>query len=336
MTVRVAAIDLGTVTARLLLAEVDRESCGIRELGRHLRMTHLGEGLFATGAIGEAAIARERAACRDFLATIDAVGRQDGRPFEKVVAVATSAMRDAHNGGEVCGALRDLGLHVEIIDGLREAQLSFYGTLSGFSVESEGGRTMPAEGPVLTVDVGGGSTELVLGSVGKHEQGERGACPRILKLRSFDTGSRRVTDRFLHSDPPTAEEMASADRWLARQMRQFFEQPDTKPGKVIAVAGTATSVVSVRDRMRDYDPWKVHGATVTRDELDTVLDELAGMPLSRRRLCTGLEPARASVILGGLMALRAVLRLADRDAFTVSETDILQGIALDAVCPFAP
>ncbi|MDR1013882.1 MAG: phosphatase [Coriobacteriales bacterium] len=330
MTVRVAAIDLGTVTARLLLAEVDGEGGGIRELGRFLRITHLGEGLLATGSIGEAALARELAACRDFLAEMDAVSRRDGRPFERTVAVATSAMRDARNASEVCGALRGLGLHVEVIDGLREARLSFLGTLSGFP--AEGGPSMPTDGPVLTIDVGGGSTELVLGSV---ETGKEGARPRILKGRSFDTGSRRVTDRFLKSDPPTAEEMASADRWLVQQMQGYFEGSDAAPRKAIAVAGTATSAVSVRDGTAEYDPWKVHGATVTQGELDAVLDALAGMPLSRRRRCTGLEPGRAPVILGGLMALRTVLRLADMEAFTVSETDILQGIALDAVCPFA-
>jgi exopolyphosphatase/guanosine-5'-triphosphate,3'-diphosphate pyrophosphatase len=360
---RLAAVDLGTVTARLLIADVaggpGAEDGRIHELERHMRITHLGEGLERTGLIGAAAIERERAACADFLAAIKAVGCRDGRPVERVVAVATSAMRDARNSGEVRGALAAAGLEVEVISGRREAQLSFLGTLSGFCADGvhdaggmRGGRAASGardgratrdgqaahaahalgdgqaahavrDGQaVLVVDVGGGSTELICGVAS--------ASPAILTEHSFDIGSRRMTDRFLAADPPSAEGIAQAAAWARQEMQGFFAALEQKPQSLIAVAGTATTAVTVRDGMTEYDPWKVHGARVTAGELDKMLNELAELDLARRSRCAGLEPARAPVIVGGLITLRTVLALSGLGSFTVSETDILHGILLDA------
>jgi exopolyphosphatase/guanosine-5'-triphosphate,3'-diphosphate pyrophosphatase len=317
VSARLAAVDLGTVTARLLIADVDSE--GIHELERHMRITHLGEDLDKTGRIGAAAIDRERAACAEFLEAIDAVGHSDGRPVERVLAVATSAMRDAANSHEVLDALASVGLAVEVISGSREACLSFLGTLSGFCTDEV------TDGvPVLSVDVGGGSTELILGVV------EGSGRPRILKEHSFDIGSRRVTDRFLRSDPPSDDEIECARAWAEQTTCGYFAGLEPKPQLMIAVAGTATSVVSVRDKMVSYDPWKVHGACVAVGQLNKVLNKLAELDLGRRRHCVGLEPGRASVIVGGLITLQAVLKQTGLGSFTVSETDILQGILLDA------
>jgi exopolyphosphatase/guanosine-5'-triphosphate,3'-diphosphate pyrophosphatase len=347
VTTRLAAIDLGTVTSRLLIADVTDD--GICELERHMRITHLGEGLSETGVIGAAAIERERAACRDFLAAIRAVEQREGRAVERVIAVATSAMRDARNSDEVCDALAEEGLEVEVITGIREARLSFSGTLSGFSddgVLSGGGgdgvlsrddgpgRGAPCNAsagkrqatgrPVLTVDVGGGSTDLICGVI----EGSR--KPHILSEHSFNIGSRRLTDRFLAGDPPSVEDMSRADTWVRDQMREYFTSLEQRPELMIAVAGTATSVVSVRDRLAQYDPWKVHGSRVSAAELDKVLYYLAKLDLSHRARCVGLEPGRAPVILGGLITLRVVQELVGLDSFVASETDILQGILLDA------
>jgi exopolyphosphatase/guanosine-5'-triphosphate,3'-diphosphate pyrophosphatase len=343
---RLAAVDLGTVTARLLIADVeDGPGAGggrIHELERHMRITHLGEGLERTGLIGAAAIERERAACADFLAAIKAAEHRDGRPVERVVAVATSAMRDARNSDEVRDTLAAAGLEVEVISGRREAQLSFLGTLSGFCADGahdardgqaahaahtagDGQAACGATGDgqaVLVVDVGGGSTELICGVAS--------ASPAILAEHSFDIGSRRMTDRFLSTDPPSAEDIAQAAAWAEQEMRGFLAALEQKPQSLIAVAGTATTVVTVRDRMAEYDPWKVHGARVAAGEFDKVLNELAELDLARRSRCVGLEPARAPVIVGGLITLRTVLALSGLDSFTVSETDILHGILLEA------
>jgi exopolyphosphatase/guanosine-5'-triphosphate,3'-diphosphate pyrophosphatase len=317
MSTRLAAIDLGTVTARLLVADVD--SSGIVELERGMRITHLGEDLAKTGMIGGSAIEREVAACREFLAAVEAWGRRDGRPVDGVVTMATSAMRDARNSRDVCDALSAIGLDVEIISGGREARLSFTGTISGFLDDT----AMKGQ-PVLTADVGGGSTELILGMVDNARE------PHILKARSFDIGSRRVTDRFLRDDPPSATGVARAIAWTKDEMRGYFADLTHSPRAMIAVAGTAVSAVSVREAMEDYDPWKVHASTVTMAELDKVLYELAKLDLAARKAHIGLEPERASVIVGGLLVLHVVLELVGLDSFTVSETDILHGMLLDA------
>ncbi|MDR2587341.1 MAG: hypothetical protein LBC23_03655 [Coriobacteriales bacterium] len=340
---RLAAIDLGTVTARLLIADVEgcgpesEPACepangytrGVHELERHMRITHLGEGLYDTGRISAAAIERERAACAAFLETIRAVGQRGERPVERVLAVATSAMREATNSDEVLDALSSLGLAVEVIPGAREAQLSFLGTVSGFAASGAlAGQT------VLTVDVGGGSTELICGHVedGRIEDlhAESHLAAHILKQHSFLIGCRRVTDRFLGSDPPSPHELARAGLWLRDEMRGYFDALSQWPSIALAVAGTATTVVSVRDAMGEYDPARVHGAKVSAAELDEVLGRLAALPLARRLGQIGLEPERASVIIGGLLVLQAVLELADLEHFTVSETDILHGILLAA------
>jgi exopolyphosphatase/guanosine-5'-triphosphate,3'-diphosphate pyrophosphatase len=345
LSVRLAAIDLGTVTARLLIADVDdaksegvtkgastnrgESAVGggehgvyrgrIRELERRMKITHLGDELYATGGIGDAAIAREIAACEEFKAAIKAIEGRDGHPVEVTLAVATSAMRDAHNSDEVLDALLNAGVEVEIIAGRREAELSFRGALSGFA-----GDSALKERVILSVDVGGGSTEVILGML------EDGGRSRVFSECSFDIGSRRVTDRFFKSDPPTPEELSTARAWIHAEMAPYFARLTVRPQILIAVAGTATTAVTVRDAMVDYDPWKIHGSRVTRGELNKVLNELAKLELDKRRACVGLEPERASVIVGGLLVLQAIRELVGLEVFVVSETDILQGILLDA------
>jgi exopolyphosphatase/guanosine-5'-triphosphate,3'-diphosphate pyrophosphatase len=338
---RLAAIDLGTVTARLLIA--DAYDGVLSELLRQASITHLGDGLAQTDAISATAIEREVKSCSQFLRTIREMEQGQGGPIE-VVAVATSAMRDASNSGEVLAALRAIGLEVQVIDGGREAELSFLGTVSGFS---------GLETPVLCLDVGGGSTELVLGecqtgrpapslalspvlpavpSSGQYPgQPAPGMSRRttILKAQSFNIGSRRVTDRFLASDPPTALELSAAADWVKSEMAAFFASLWPLPRTAVAVAGTATTALTVRDGISDYHPAKVHGKTISVTELQNMLDKLANIGLEQRRHCVGLDPQRAEVIVGGLLVLVAALRLAGLDGFTVSETDILQGMLLD-------
>ncbi|MDR1184859.1 MAG: hypothetical protein LBK67_08690 [Coriobacteriales bacterium] len=348
---RLAAIDLGTVTARMLIADVDVGEMGstaannsssnsssssygvetrsgrygrIRELERHMRITHLGEGLDETGMIGASAIAREVAACRDFNAAIEAIERRDNCSVDAVMAVATSAMRDARNSDEVLDALRGVGIDVEVIAGVREAELSFRGALSGFI-----GDDAFSDRSLLGVDVGGGSTEIILGTINGVNKSDANQ-PRVLLEHSFNIGSRRVTDRFLYSDPPTSEELSRARTWIRDEMAPCFKSFEIRPQILIAVAGTASTTVSVRDAMVDYDPWKVHGSQVTRDELNEVVNELAKEGIAQRRSHVGLEPGRASVIVGGLVVLQTVLELTGLNSFIASETDILQGILLDA------
>ena len=304
---RYAAIDIGTVTCRMLV--VDADESGLRELTREYAITNLGEGVDATGELKPEAIDRVVRAIDGFLAVRDSLSTPD-HPVVRTVAVATSAARDARNAADFAARLRERGIELSVIPGSREAALSF----SGASIDFSGERLM-------VVDVGGGSTEVVMG-VG-------GAEP--LCAHSFNVGCRRVTERFLASDPPAPEELAQARAWIREQMASWFADQAKEAAsleRVIAVAGTATTVVSIRERMETYDSSRVHKARVSRRDLLEVYERLAALPLSERMQVVGLDPKRAPVMVAGLLILLEVLDFAGIDAFTVSETDILHGITL--------
>lgn len=304
---RYAAIDIGTVTCRMLVVDVGES--GLHELTREYVITNLGEGVDATGELKPEAIDRVVRAIDGFLAVRDSLSTPD-HPVVRTVAVATSAARDARNAAEFAARLRERGIELSVIPGSREAALSF----SGASIDFSGERLM-------VVDVGGGSTEVVMGTGGAEP----------LCAHSFNVGCRRVTEKFLASDPPAPEELARARAWIREQMASWFADQAKEAAdleRVVAVAGTATTVVSIRDRMETYDSSRVHKARVSRQELLEVYERLAALPLSARKNVVGLDPKRAPVMVAGLLILLEVLDFAGVDAFTVSETDILHGITL--------
>ena len=304
---RYAAIDIGTVTCRMLV--VDADESGLRELTREYAITNLGEGVDATGELKPEAIDRVVRAIDGFLAVRDSLSTPD-HPVVRTVAVATSAARDARNAADFAARLRERGIELSVIPGSREAALSF----SGASIDFPGERLM-------VVDVGGGSTEVVMGTGGAEP----------LCAHSFNVGCRRVTEKFLASDPPALEELARARAWIREQMASWFADQTKEAAlleRVVAVAGTATTVVSIRERMETYDSSRVHKALVSRQDLLEVYERLAVLPLSERMQVVGLDPKRAPVMVVGLLILLEVLDFAGIDAFTVSETDILHGITL--------
>ncbi len=304
---RLAAIDIGTVTTRLLIADVADE--GIVEVGRSTDITHLGEGLTATGRLSDGAMRR----VGDVIARYDQTMRELG--VEHFQALATSASRDADNSEEFTALLASRGITPRIIEGSREAELAFLGA----TAERYG------EG-MLVVDCGGGSTELVMGSV-------RGEGParetRIDAARSIDVGSRRMTELFLRSDPPTRNEIAEARGWAADELRGYFDRLDERPLQMIGVAGTATSLVAIRLEMAQYDPTVVHGFELSGADIADEVESLAALTLDRRRRVVGLHPGRAEVIVAGALIFETVLALAGLDRMVVSEHDILYGILLD-------
>ena len=304
---RYAAIDIGTVTCRMLVVDVGES--GLHELTREYAITNLGEGVDATGELKPEAMERVVRAIDGFLAVRDSLSTPD-HPVVRTVAVATSAARDARNAAEFAARLRERGIELSVIPGSREAALSF----SGASIDFSGERLM-------VVDVGGGSTEVVMGTGGAEP-----VC-----AHSFNVGCRRVTEKFLASDPPAPEELVRARAWIREQMASWFADQAKEAAsleRVVAVAGTATTVVSIRDRMETYDSSRVHKARVSRQELLEVYERLAALPLSARKKVVGLDPKRAPVMVAGLLILLEVLDFAGVDAFTVSETDILHGITL--------
>lgn len=308
---RYAAIDIGTVTCRMLVADIDEEGL-LRELDREYAITNLGEGVDASGVLRPEAMSRVLDAVARYQEVLSGFERS-GRPVQ-VTAVATSAARDARNAGEFERLLAERGIELAVIPGSREAALSFAGASCDFLGER-----------LLVVDIGGGSTEVVAGRAGGDP----------VRARSFDIGCRRVTEKFLASDPPSDCELERARQWTREGMRPLFEELRASGfflDRLVAVAGTATTVVAVRERMRVYDTARVHKALVTRTDLDAVSERLQSVALSERERIVGLDPGRAPVIVAGMVILQTVLDLAGVDSFTVSESDILHGIVLDAAC----
>jgi exopolyphosphatase/guanosine-5'-triphosphate,3'-diphosphate pyrophosphatase len=301
---RYAAIDIGTVTTRLLVADAGPD--GVRELSRRSVITHLGDGWTGTGLLSREAIERVAEAVRSFVAEARALGATD------IFGVATSASRDAGNSGEFLDALEAAGMRPQIIAGTTEAQLSFLGATYGRDGEG-----------ILVVDIGGGSTELVVGDV--DEDGEID----IEAARSIDIGAKRVTELYLHGDPPARHELDAANAFITEELRPYFAALRSRPRELVAVAGTATSLAAIDLELEEYDASRVHGYVLGAHALADMREMLATMTLESRRAVTGLEPARAGVIVAGALILETVLALAGLDSTLVSEQDILYGMVLD-------
>ena len=243
---RIAAFDIGTVTCRLLLAEV--ENGALVELERRCAITNLGIGVDKTGVLQDDAIQRVVAKIAEYIDIVDSY-KDDKHPDIPIVAVGTSASRDARNSADLVSKLREMGVELSVIEGSREAALSFRGASRGYEGEN-----------LLVADIGGGSTEVVLGVGGK--------APR--QSHSFNIGCRRVTERFYASDPPSEEECAAARVWARKQFAPYFDDA-RKSGiaidRIVAVAGTATSVVSMQKKMKVYDSTQVDGSEVSLETL---------------------------------------------------------------------
>lgn len=301
---RRAAIDIGTVTTRLLVADV--VGCEVTEVERSTVVTHLGEGLHDTGRLSEAAIGRVAAAMVGF----DSIMQRTG--FDEVVVVATSAARDAENADDLRSRLP---VAPGVISGALEARLSFTGAT--YAIDDD---------DILVIDLGGGSTELVFGSSrtvgGRHEVS-------IEAARSFDVGSRRVRDMFLLSDPPMYPEAELAGAWVAEELRPFFTGLRTRPRTAVALAGTGTTLSAIKQGLAVYDPGLVHGSQLSGGDIAGMLEDLARLPLAERRNVVGMDPERADVIVAGALILQTVLALAGVDSTVVSEHDILYGLVLE-------
>lgn len=303
---RYAAIDIGTVTCRLLIADVN--DTGIEVVHRGYGITNLGEGVDASSYLKPEAMERVAKQIRYFLDTVTTFEKA-GRQIP-VVAMATSAARDATNSEDFINLIASLGVELNVISGVEEASLSFKGVSSDFPDEN-----------LFVVDVGGGSTELSLGY----------SADEPFKSHSYNTGCRRVTERFLHNDPPTDAELSKARAWIIDCIKSYFElqENDFSIDRMIAVAGTATSIVSIHKHMEVYDSSLVHKTVVSRGVLNEVYDNLRSLTLDERKQVIGLDPGRAGVIVAGLLILDTVMELSAKTDLTVSESDILQGIILD-------
>jgi exopolyphosphatase/guanosine-5'-triphosphate,3'-diphosphate pyrophosphatase len=311
--VRVAVVDIGTNSTRLLIADV--EDGRIAERDRRTRVTLLGAGVDATGALAPDARERVLAVLDEYAAAIEAAGC-DAR-----TAVLTSAVRDAANGPQFTAEVaRRYGLETRTLDGDAEAALTFLcATADRDPLDATAERDPDGATATLVIDVGGGSTELVVGGVGR---------PPDFHV-STQAGVVRQTERHLHDDPPAPAQLQA----LAAEVRALFAAAVPAPVRraaqlAIAVAGTATSCAAIAQALEPYDPARVHGYVLEVGELELLLARLAQLPLARRRDVTGLHPDRAPTIVAGIVILLEALRTFGLDRCEVSEHDILWGAAL--------
>ena len=300
---RVAAADIGTNSTRLLIADVGSDG-SVAELGRVLEITRLGEGVDSSGSLGEAPMGR----VTDTLTRYAAHARE--LSAERSLAVATSAVRDAANRDDLLARVRASGFEPRLLTGEQEAATTFAGVCS----RAPGGEAVAADG-TLVVDVGGGSTELVLGAAGG-----------VAWSRSLQAGCVRMTERVLGEDVVGHTDLAACAAVIRGLLEVVPDEVVMATRRAIAVAGTATTLAAIQHG--GYDAEEVHGARITREETRALERRLAAMTLEERRTVPGLEPARAPVIVAGLVVLGSVLDRFGLAEAIVSERDILHGAAL--------
>jgi exopolyphosphatase/guanosine-5'-triphosphate,3'-diphosphate pyrophosphatase len=301
---RVAGIDCGTNSIRLLVA--DAADGQLVDVVREMRIVRLGAGVDRTGSLAPEAIERTRVALVDYAATIRA------HDTARVRMVATSATRDAANRDTFVGMVRDvLGVAPEVISGAEEAALSFAGAVD---------RLPGVTGPVLVADIGGGSTELVLG--------DRTVSPD-LRSHSMDVGCVRMTERHLHNDPPTRQQIAAVvDDVNAAVAAAAADVPLDGSMTLVGVAGTVTTMTAIVLGLRQYDPAAIHGSTLSAGQVHDVAAQLLAMTHKERAALLVMHPGRVDVIGGGALVLRTLVDAIGAAEVVVSEHDILDGIAL--------
>ncbi|MFE2957225.1 Ppx/GppA phosphatase family protein [Nocardia tengchongensis] len=313
---RIAAIDCGTNSIRLLIADATHDDAGaprLTDVHREMRIVRLGQGVDATGALNPEAIERTRVALRDYVDLMLKYG------VTRVRMVATSATRDASNRedfftmtGEELGRVV-AGAQAEVITGDEEARLSFAGAV---------GELSSAAGPFVVVDLGGGSTEVVLGDANG-----------VQSAYSADIGCVRITERCLHGNPPTREEVAAARFFASERLAQAFGVvPVERAHTWVGVAGTMTTIAAVALDLPEYDSERVHLTRLPLSELRAVCDRLIGMNHDQRAALGPMHPGRVDVIGGGAVVAEVLAdelaRRAGIGELIVSEHDILDGIAL--------
>jgi exopolyphosphatase / guanosine-5'-triphosphate,3'-diphosphate pyrophosphatase len=307
---RVAAFDCGTNSLRLLVADLDAERGEMTELVREMRIVRVGQGVDRTGRITAESMARTFAALDEYAALVAEHGATEIR------FCATSAVRDADNATEFMDGVRQrLGVEPEVLDGDAEARASFAGATRVLH---------DVDDPVLVLDIGGGSTELILGTISAD------GAATVEAAHSLDIGSVRLTERHLHDDPPTAEQVAA----LCADVDAALDGCRVDPARartVVGVAGSVTTVAAAALRLPAYDRERIHLVRLDRDVVHDAVADLVAMSVADRRALGFMHPGRADVIGAGALILDRVLHRTTVAELTVSESDILDGIAWSVV-----
>lgn len=313
---RLASLDLGTNSTRLLVADCD--GLVTETVDRRMVITRLGEGVDETHRLSPVAVERTEAAISGFAEAV--------KPLAPVAvaAAATSALRDCVNGEKFLDLAEGMiGSRPRILSGEEEARMSFLGAVSDLA-----GLVPGEQGSVLVFDIGGGSTELIIGDYPGAVSGEE----LDLALRSVEVGCVRMTERFLRtSDPPSPLAVGRMESFVVARLKPVIEMllRDREPALAVGLAGTVTTVSGVNLGLKEYDTDRIHHSRLTREEVERVFVSLAGVSIDERKRLMGLEPGRADIIVGGMAVLRVLMDIAGLDEILVSEKDILDGLVID-------
>ena len=315
MTKRVAAIDCGTNSLRLLIADVDVAGHRLADVERRMEIVRLGQGVDATGMLAPEALERTLRALADYAREIRDAG------VSAVRMVATSATRDASNAAEFSsGVQRTLGIAPEVITGREEARLSFAGATAELAGAGDGAGLHP-DPPYLVVDIGGGSTEFVLGG----NEAVQGADPAAI---SVDIGCVRLTERYLHADPPTPGQIAAATAAIDRALDDVATAIAVKDARtLVGLAGSVTTVTAIALGLPRYDSSRTHHARISAEAVAAVTEQLLGQTHEQRAAIGSLHPGRVDVIGAGALVLDRVMQRFGFTEMVTSEHDILDGIA---------
>jgi len=318
MTCRVAAVDCGTNSLRLLVADVDVNGAKITDVARRMEIVRLGQGVDRTGRLAPEALARTTDVLRDYASIIA------GSAARAVRMVATSATRDASNTADFTRQVKEiLGVAPEVLTGSQEAVLSFAGATTELAA---GCGSAHFRGPFLVVDIGGGSTEFVLGaaaSAGTDQPDER-AVQEI----SVNIGYVRMTERHMSGDPPTAAELAAATTDIDAALDAVADAVPVRQARtLIGLAGSVTTVAAIAMGLSGYDAARIHHSRVSAGDVHEVTRSLLGQTRAERAAIPVMHPGRVDVIGGGALVLDRVMRRFGFGEVLVSEHDILDGIA---------
>lgn len=296
---KLASIDIGTNSMRLLIAEHGEQ---LENRKKYIDITRMGHGVDSHGFINEETMERNLEALHQF---IDLARREK---VDDIYVMGTSALRDSKNRNEFVKKAKELtGVQVEVIGGKQEALLGFCGAIAG----------LKTSGYVLIIDIGGGSTEFMLGS---REEG-------ILFSESLNIGALRMTEKFVKNDKVSMEERNQIAEFVNRDMDSIIEFLEAYPiTQLIGIGGTITTYSAIVQNMKTYDMNKIHNSTIKREQVSYLVDFMAGQTLEERKTVNGLQPKRADIIVAGGVILETILKKLHRDSITVSEYDNLEGL----------
>jgi exopolyphosphatase/guanosine-5'-triphosphate,3'-diphosphate pyrophosphatase len=320
MTCRVAAVDCGTNSLRLLVADVDLDRAEVHDLARRMEIVRLGQGVDKTGRLAPAALARTIGVLRDYAGIIT------GSAVQAVRMVATSATRDAANAAEFVHQVSEvLGVTPEVLTGAEEAMLSFTGATAELAVDHDGA-------PFLVADIGGGSTEFVLGDAAPAATGSvpgsAGGAASGVRAISVNIGCVRLTERHLHGDPPTGPQVAAATAGIDAALSAVADAvPVTRARTLVGLAGSVTTVAAIAMGLPAYDAARIHHARVPAADVHAVTGALLAQDRKTRAKIGVMHPGRVDVIGGGALILDRIMERFGFAEVLVSEHDILDGMA---------